>query len=478
MAGEWYYKLMGEVIGPISSIELKQLARAGDIRPDTHVRKGPDGRWVMAERVKGLLESTRYNQQPSADDEPVIATVVSDVFELDPFEFEALVIRLLRAMGLAVQDTKKTGDGGIDALAESTEPITGGTYIVQCKRYSSNVGEPAVRDLYGTVMHAHASKGILITTSNFTQQAQTFADGKPLELINGASLRALLARYDIAPLPSGRSVMVVPSAGKHIYQGLLKIKNHIDGVLARAEIERSYGRQRHTLDGFQKLLGHCIDNVSVALGNTDDALNDLFASELDGVSREVVDTHIDIVRGAVDEILRCRKRLLGVALDSQYGNLKHYAVAMFDGYLRQFSAFIDKLSPLVELDGQIVDGDVHLSLTFDPDIQNAVDRYSAELKRVQGASCFVATVIYGSLDAWQVQVLREYRDTTLRRTVAGRATIRCYYFVGPSLARLVRANVMLKVACTWLLDKVVQHLRQRRGKSPWTREFVAGHRGR
>ena len=54
------------------------------------------------------------------------------------------------------------------------------------------VGEPVLRDLYGTVMSERAAKGILITTSRFTARAKKFAEDKPLELINGTLLLQLL----------------------------------------------------------------------------------------------------------------------------------------------------------------------------------------------------------------------------------------------------------------------------------------------
>ena len=54
------------------------------------------------------------------------------------------------------------------------------------------VGEPVLRDLYGTVMSERAAKGILITTSRFTARAKKFAEDKPLELIDGTLLLQLL----------------------------------------------------------------------------------------------------------------------------------------------------------------------------------------------------------------------------------------------------------------------------------------------
>lgn len=61
--------------------------------------------------------------------------------------------------------------------------------------YTNVVGVSAVRDLYGTVMNEGATKGILVTTSNYGNDAYEFAKGKPLTLMNGANLLFLLEKH-------------------------------------------------------------------------------------------------------------------------------------------------------------------------------------------------------------------------------------------------------------------------------------------
>jgi len=121
--------------------------------------------------------------------------VVADPLDLDSIAFEELIGDLLQRMGLRATVTKASGDGGIDVEAESTDDILGGRILVQCKRYEGSVGSPVVRDLYGALTDARAMKGILVTTSWFSAEAKRFADGKPIELIDGTRLRQLLNRY-------------------------------------------------------------------------------------------------------------------------------------------------------------------------------------------------------------------------------------------------------------------------------------------
>lgn len=96
--------------------------------------------------------------------------------------------------GGEVNITQAGRDGGVDAVAFDPDPIRGGKIVIQAKRYTNVVGVSAVRDFYGTVMNEGAIKGILVTTSNYGNDAYAFAKDKPLTLLNGANLLSLLEK--------------------------------------------------------------------------------------------------------------------------------------------------------------------------------------------------------------------------------------------------------------------------------------------
>lgn len=56
MAKDFFYQVMGDVIGPITGLELRERAAAGDVLTDTLVRIGGDGQWVHARRLKNLFD--------------------------------------------------------------------------------------------------------------------------------------------------------------------------------------------------------------------------------------------------------------------------------------------------------------------------------------------------------------------------------------------------------------------------------------
>lgn len=95
-------------------------------------------------------------------------------------QFEEFVRRLFRAKGYMVEITGMAGDHGIDLIMEQM----GSRKVVQCKRWNDSVGEPEIRDFYGAMMNCHAEAGFFVTTSRFTQAAETFAKGKPITLVD------------------------------------------------------------------------------------------------------------------------------------------------------------------------------------------------------------------------------------------------------------------------------------------------------
>jgi restriction system protein len=151
-------------------------------RPET-------GSVVAAVRV-AQFSGTAGSSDLAFDDDP-------NLLDMDPIEFELLVGQLFSAMGLDVSTTKRSGDGGVDLVATNPDPFLGGTVLVQVKRYRQTVSPDVVRDMYGTLHHNGANKGIVVTTSSFGPSAHEFAQQKPLELIEGDRLVHLLHTHGL-----------------------------------------------------------------------------------------------------------------------------------------------------------------------------------------------------------------------------------------------------------------------------------------
>lgn len=75
--------------------------------------------------------------------------------------------------------------------------------------------------------------------------------------------------------------------------------------------------------------------------------------------------------------------------------------------------------------------------------------------------CYVATAVYGSYDCPQVWTLRRFRDDTLAETWYGRAFIRAYYTVSPTLVRWFGETRWFQTLWRGPLDRLVARLRSR-----------------
>lgn len=135
-----------------------------------------------------------HNLRPRTLPAPPLPTLDLDhLFTFSPGEFEHYVATLFQRKGYVVKRRGRTGDLGVDLelLAPGNRKA-----IVQCKRYQNTVGAELVRELYGTLMHEKALHAFLITTADISSAAREWAQGKPITLIDGATLMAIAAALE------------------------------------------------------------------------------------------------------------------------------------------------------------------------------------------------------------------------------------------------------------------------------------------
>ena len=123
------------------------------------------------------------------------------LLEMDPYHFEHLIKRLLEAMNYDdVTVTKRTGDKGVDVVADIQLGISRVREVVQVKRTQSNIGIQTLNQLRGSIPLFEAVRGSIVTLGGFTKQAKSVAiipNVSPIELIDGDRLLDLLIEHDI-----------------------------------------------------------------------------------------------------------------------------------------------------------------------------------------------------------------------------------------------------------------------------------------
>lgn len=132
--------------------------------------------------------------------------LLEKVKQISPSDFEYLVVKLLTLMGYggSLKDAGvvigKSGDGGIDGIISEDRLGLSKIYI-QAKRWEGSVGDVELRNFIGSISSRGATKGVFITTSDYTKQAkETIEKNKSsmeIVLINGKELAKLMVEFNL-----------------------------------------------------------------------------------------------------------------------------------------------------------------------------------------------------------------------------------------------------------------------------------------
>lgn len=103
-------------------------------------------------------------------------------------QFEELVMYLYELQGYNVVKTPRTGDFGVDLVAEKL----GVKIAIQCKRQMSAVSIGAVQEVYTGKNMYSTENAIVITSSRFTKSAIAIADRCNVSLIDGETVMGMI----------------------------------------------------------------------------------------------------------------------------------------------------------------------------------------------------------------------------------------------------------------------------------------------
>lgn len=125
-----------------------------------------------------------------------------------PAFFERLVIDLLVGMGYggsrqdAGRAIGKSGDGGIDGIIKEDKLGLDAIYV-QAKRWEGTVGRPEIQKFAGALQGQRANKGVFITTSCFSKEAEEYTNviSSKIILITGEQLASLMVDHNVGVSP-------------------------------------------------------------------------------------------------------------------------------------------------------------------------------------------------------------------------------------------------------------------------------------
>lgn len=116
--------------------------------------------------------------------------------KINPYSFERIIGDLYERLGYSVYVTKKSKDGGVDVFAKKyvAEFDRHFLCVIQAKKYArKKIGIAEVQRISGVIKSEHANLGVIITTSDFSDEAIREAmKQKNVELINKSVLERKL----------------------------------------------------------------------------------------------------------------------------------------------------------------------------------------------------------------------------------------------------------------------------------------------
>jgi len=180
---------------------LEQFDEFNEFRNLRHEKSETTQEWDegIAQTPEELLESAHLKVR-----QDLLAELRQTIKNCSPRFFEYLVIDVLVKLGYggsrkdAGKAIGRSGDDGIDGIIKE-DRLGLDTIYVQAKRWDNSVGRPEVQKFAGALQGHRAKKGIFITTSTFTKEAEEYVsriDNK-IVLIDGDTLGQLMIDNDI-----------------------------------------------------------------------------------------------------------------------------------------------------------------------------------------------------------------------------------------------------------------------------------------
>lgn len=166
---------------------------------------------AASEHVADMVEATidpieQIENAVASLDASVAADLLERLRKSDPSFFEDAVVKVLLAMGYGGTEKQGktiggTGDGGVDGVIDQ-DALGLDQIYVQAKRYTEGNKVPGqeIQAFVGAVLQRGASRGVFLTTSDFTPAARAAGDASHhvrIVLINGERLATLMIKHRV-----------------------------------------------------------------------------------------------------------------------------------------------------------------------------------------------------------------------------------------------------------------------------------------
>jgi restriction system protein len=163
------------------------------------------GQSVPAEISNAVSPQENFYSSYVALRNQTLQEILNKLKQLEPSEFETLVVELMIKLGYGTEAdvdafvTGQSGDEGIDGIVHLDKLGLEKVYL-QAKKYTdATIGRPDIQKFVGALEGKKAKKGVFITTTGFSKEAREYANTVKSEiaLLDGPTIAGLMFDNDL-----------------------------------------------------------------------------------------------------------------------------------------------------------------------------------------------------------------------------------------------------------------------------------------
>ena len=202
--GTWTLSNTGNDAIQLGEVGLLEACTEGYVKWRLSVPAKQQTEAVLAKEIKGVPSEELLESVIAEINDNLAGEILDIVKSCSPVFFERRVVALLVKMGYggtlanAARVIGRSGDGGIDGIIDEDRLGLDAIYI-QAKRWEGIVGRPEIQKFVGALQGQRAHKGVFITTSDFTKEAQEYVKNisNKVVLMNGFALAKLMIENNV-----------------------------------------------------------------------------------------------------------------------------------------------------------------------------------------------------------------------------------------------------------------------------------------
>lgn len=127
---------------------------------------------------------------------------VGQIYDQSPQTFIRFIGMMFQDLGYEVHTNADPDSVGVDLYLRAK----GKTALARCENYQGEIGKATINELYSQMSQVGVTDSFVVTTGHYASEAEFYAGGKPIQLIDGTDLWAWYEQSKETPTPAPQPV--------------------------------------------------------------------------------------------------------------------------------------------------------------------------------------------------------------------------------------------------------------------------------